>query len=73
MRVPDAIEQHRQGSDAVMIGDTTFDIQMGRAAGVATIGVSWGYHAAESLKADKLITHFDALHAAVNDLLGEPA
>jgi hypothetical protein len=30
--------------DAVMIGDTTYDIEMGRAAGMRTIGVSWGYH-----------------------------
>jgi phosphoglycolate phosphatase len=28
----------------VMIGDTTYDIYMGRAAGCRTIGVSWGYH-----------------------------
>jgi phosphoglycolate phosphatase len=33
----------------VMIGDTTYDIDMGRAAGCQTIGVSWGYHAAEEL------------------------
>ena len=32
------------GGNAVMIGDTTFDIEMARAAGVRAIGVSWGYH-----------------------------
>ncbi|MBX7539932.1 HAD-IA family hydrolase [Qipengyuania sphaerica] len=31
-------------ADAVMIGDTTFDIDMARAAGVRAIGVAWGYH-----------------------------
>lgn len=62
-----------RASQAVMVGDTRFDMEMARAAGIATIGVSWGYHAAESLKADRLITHFDALDAAVNDLLGEPS
>jgi len=31
-------------AQAVMIGDTTFDIEMARAAGVRSIGVSWGYH-----------------------------
>lgn len=31
-------------ADAVMIGDTSFDIDMGRAAGVTAIGVDWGYH-----------------------------
>jgi hypothetical protein len=30
--------------NATMIGDTTYDIEMGRAAGFRTIGVSWGYH-----------------------------
>lgn len=28
----------------VMIGDTSFDIDMGLAAGARTIGVGWGYH-----------------------------
>jgi phosphoglycolate phosphatase len=31
-------------ADTVMIGDTTFDIEMARAAGVGAIGVGWGYH-----------------------------
>lgn len=35
--------------DAVMIGDTVFDIDMARAAGVRAIGVDWGYHAPEEL------------------------
>ena len=30
--------------DAVMIGDTSFDMEMAVAAGVRAIGVSWGYH-----------------------------
>ncbi|MFN3371586.1 MAG: HAD-IA family hydrolase [Sphingomonadaceae bacterium] len=28
----------------VMIGDTTFDLDMARAAGVPAVAVSWGYH-----------------------------
>jgi phosphoglycolate phosphatase len=36
--------------DTMMIGDSTFDIAMARAAGVAAIGVSWGYHALAALK-----------------------
>ncbi|MEL7280666.1 MAG: HAD-IA family hydrolase [Pseudomonadota bacterium] len=35
--------------NAVMIGDTTFDMQMARAAGIAFIGVSWGYHPPSAL------------------------
>ena len=37
--------------DTVMIGDTTYDIEMARAAGVRAIGVSWGYHAPGELLA----------------------
>ncbi len=54
----------------VMIGDTTFDIDMGRAAGVKTIGVSWGYHPVETLQADTIIHNFDALMGAIDDLIG---
>lgn len=36
---------------ALFVGDTTHDIEMGCAAGVATLGVSWGYHPAERLRA----------------------
>lgn len=30
--------------DTIMIGDTTYDMEMARAAGVHAIGVNWGYH-----------------------------
>jgi phosphoglycolate phosphatase len=33
----------------VMIGDTSFDMAMARAAGVVAIGVAWGYHPREEL------------------------
>lgn len=36
-------------ADTVMIGDTTFDLDMARAAGVAALGVSWGYHPRDDL------------------------
>ncbi len=36
---------------AVMIGDTVFDMGMGAAAGVRAIGVDWGYHEGEELRA----------------------
>jgi phosphoglycolate phosphatase len=35
----------------VMIGDTSFDIMMGVAAGARSLGVAWGYHPAEELLA----------------------
>ena len=36
-------------ADAVMIGDTSFDIEMAKAAGATPIGVAWGYHEPEEL------------------------
>jgi phosphoglycolate phosphatase len=48
-------------ADTVMIGDTTFDMDMGRAAGVTTIGVDWGYHPAAHLGADHMLAEFAAL------------
>ncbi len=38
-------------AETVVIGDTTYDMAMARNAGVAAIGVSWGYHPAEALLA----------------------
>jgi phosphoglycolate phosphatase len=37
--------------NAVMIGDTVFDMEMAQAAGVPFIGVNWGYHPAARLTA----------------------
>ena len=37
-------EAGAEAANAVMIGDTTFDIEMARNAGVRAIGVAWGYH-----------------------------
>ncbi len=36
--------------DAIMIGDTTYDILMAHNAGVKAIGVSWGYHSVDDLR-----------------------
>ena len=49
---------------AVMIGDTSYDMEMGRAAGMHTIGVVWGYHPAEMLRqagAGDIVDSFAAL------------
>jgi phosphoglycolate phosphatase len=37
--------------ETVVIGDTTFDMEMARAAGATAIGVAWGYHPAADLAA----------------------
>ncbi len=38
-------------AQAVMIGDTSFDMIMARSMGVRAIGVAWGYHAPHELRA----------------------
>ena len=43
------IEAGATADRAVMVGDTSFDMEMARAAGVRAIGVSWGYHAPAEL------------------------
>lgn len=49
-------------AQTVMIGDTSFDMEMAVAAGVRGIGVTWGYHPAERLRAaTAVVDDFDAL------------
>ncbi|WP_420395975.1 HAD-IA family hydrolase [Nioella sp.] len=58
---------------AVILGDTVFDMEMGRNAGIPAIGVEWGYHPAENLVtagAMKVLTHFDQLDNALNEIWG---
>jgi phosphoglycolate phosphatase len=44
-------EAGAQPSETVMIGDTSYDMQMGRGAGARAVGVAWGYHSPEELLA----------------------
>lgn len=44
-------EAGAQAHEAVMIGDTAYDMQMARDAGVRGIGVDWGYHHPRELMA----------------------
>ena len=37
--------------DTVLVGDTTFDMEMARNAGARALGVSWGYHETDELLA----------------------
>jgi phosphoglycolate phosphatase len=55
---------------AAMVGDTEYDIAMGRAAGMRTVGVAWGYHPPARLVAagaDVVIHDFADLDAALAD------
>jgi phosphoglycolate phosphatase len=38
------LETGAEPANAVMIGDTVFDIEMARSAGMRGLGVAWGYH-----------------------------
>ena len=44
-------ELHFDASDALMVGDTSHDLQMAAAAGVPAVAVSYGAHARDSLMA----------------------
>lgn len=57
---------------AVMIGDSRTDIATAKAAGIPTICVPFGYTDVpiETLVPDVIIQHFDALPAAVRQVLG---
>ncbi len=64
---------------AVMIGDTTHDMAMARAAGVRALGVAWGFHTVEELRAaeaDAVCTSWaelaDALRAFADAPPGHP-
>ena len=43
-------EAQAEPADAVMIGDTAYDVQMAVNAGVRALGVDWGYHTAAELR-----------------------
>jgi phosphoglycolate phosphatase len=58
-------------SHAVMVGDSMTDVATARAAGVPVVAVDFGYTEIppRDLGADRLISHFDSLVPAVEDLL----
>lgn len=67
---------HKAGAtpaETVMIGDTSHDMEMAVAAGVAAIGVAWGYHPSVDLTAagaDIVLTEITALEGAIDRILG---
>ncbi len=44
-------ETGAMAADTVMLGDTTYDMDMASAAGVVPVGVAWGYHDVAALMA----------------------
>jgi phosphoglycolate phosphatase len=58
----------------VMVGDTTYDMEMARAAGTYAIGVAWGYHEAEALReagAHRILESYADLASAVGEIFAE--
>ncbi len=61
------VARHR----AVMVGDTTYDMEMAANAGIAGIGVSWGHHTRAALRAagaKVVIDDFAELAAAIDQI-----
>jgi len=66
-------ETGAEASATVMIGDTTYDMEMARSAGTFALGVAWGYHGAEDLRAagaHGVVATFDQLPRALEALTG---
>jgi phosphoglycolate phosphatase len=58
-------------ADTIMIGDTTFDMQMARSARTAAMAVSWGYHPVDELRAagaHMVVDHFHELSHRLREL-----
>lgn len=56
----------------VVVGDTTYDMEMAKAAGAFALAVSWGYHPQEDLLAagaDLLVHGFAEVPAAIDHLV----
>lgn len=61
--------------EAVIVGDSSFDMLMGRAAGIATIGVSWGFQPVAALRAagaSLIVDDAADLAAALDRFLAAP-
>lgn len=60
--------------ETVVIGDTSYDMQMARAAGARALGVSWGYHSPmmlEAAGAEQVVHAFHDIPAALAALLDQ--
>lgn len=58
--------------ETIMIGDTTYDIEMACAAGVGALGVTWGYHHRDELVdagAHLIIDDYAEMQAAIAKIL----
>lgn len=64
----------REPRATVMIGDTSYDMEMARAAGCRRLGVAWGYHSRGELLeagAERVIDGYAGLLPALEELWAE--
>jgi phosphoglycolate phosphatase len=55
----------------IMIGDTSFDMEMALNAGVRPIGVTWGYHSPQELMdagAEAIVSTFENLLSIISSM-----
>lgn len=60
--------------DTVLVGDTSYDIHMARAAGTHAFGVDWGYHDTDVLAqagASVILSDFAEIHPALQTIWAE--
>jgi phosphoglycolate phosphatase len=66
------LETDVEPARTVMVGDTTYDIEMARAAGTCAVGVAWGYHTTAELTAAGahcIVQQFSDIPAALENVL----
>ncbi|NIX77806.1 HAD-IA family hydrolase [Microvirga terricola] len=62
--------------NTVMIGDSSYDMAMGRSAGVLPVGVSWGFQPVTALNeagAGHIVDSYTELGAVLTGFLGNPS
>ncbi len=55
-------------ADTIVVGDTSYDMAMARAAGAGAVGVSWGYHDVSLLEAGGSHVIIDTFHQLTDEL-----
>lgn len=64
-------ETGMEPGQAVMVGDTEYDLEMAKNAGISSIGVSYGVHESERLLKHEPITVINEIRALLNWFNGE--
>lgn len=71
-----AAEAGVSASEVIMIGDTSFDMEMAKAAGARALGVAWGYHPVAALReagAEAIAQNFEDIERWISAHVRTPA